>query len=85
MKQYKYNNDMHNISILNTLLYDFNNNYINCNNYYYRGQFELLHNNDNNTTIFNTVLSIVSITNIFHFDIYDNYEDFFFSCIKNAK
>ena len=64
---------MHNISILNTLLYDFNNNYINCNNYYYRGQFELLHNNDNNKSIFNTVLSIVSITIIFNFDIYDNY------------
>ena len=78
---------MHNIVILKSLLCDFNNSYINfyCYCYYYRGYFELSHNNDNNKTIFNTVLSIVSITVIFNFDIYENYENFFFLCIKNAK
>ena len=74
---------MNNISIINSLLYDSNKYYINYNNYYYRGQFELLHNNDdNNKKIFITVLSIVSITNMLNFDNHNNYEDFFFCVLK---
>ena len=59
--------------------------YIKCNSHYYRGWFELLYNNDYNITIINIFLSIVSTTIIISFDIYDNYEDFFFLCNKNTN
>ena len=59
--------------------------YIKCNSNYYRGWFELLYNNDYNITIINIFLSIVSTTIIISFDIYDNYDDFFFLCNKNTN